>query len=786
MATLIIDLEIDKQGQVQIKQLKDQIKDISNTSKRTSKDVEKDFKNVNKSVGTTIGSFKNLAKTVAGLYAVQKAVQGITAATRRTDELQALTNRLQLVTENTRELERVQRALFQTSQQTRVSLEGTTDLYTRLARSTKTLNVDTKDLIQVTKTINQALIVSGANAQASEAALFQLGQGLGAGALRGEELNSVLEQTPRLAQAIADGLGLSIAQLREFASQGNLTAERVLEALKSQANVVNTEFSQMNKTIAQSTTQLSNSSDAFLLEFSKSIDIVGKLSTTIGDLSKNIDDNLDDYVSAAVTAYATIEKLVSGINLVYESVENGVQILVGAIGTTVYGALKPITFAIETATRGLNALGLASDDSLRKAESINKFVRDSFTNSTDLISDSFKEVNEAYKSATVSVEDRIKLLKEEAQANKKIREEQSKKAQGVGATVATVDSGTEKQTQTTSLANWQRYYEKLGDYSTAWAIEEAQIRSTYIDASEVQLQKIISIEKKAYEDRINNTSKSKQVIEDFNKAYLQTTLTSTEFEISQLTERYLEYQKYVEDKALLDEWYNGEYKKILEYRKDEDKKWQDGASEAFKDYSKTAGLTFDNVKSAANRAIGGLEDVLVDFVTTGKASFSDFANSIIADLARIVIQQNITKPLAQSLGSVDWGTLFSANGNAFTSNGVKAFANGGAFTNSIVSQPTFFEYGGSFGSNSGVMGEAGPEAILPLTRVGNDLGVKSEPSNVVLNIVNQTSSDIQAEQVSSSLQKNSQGQTERVIGIVIEAASSNKNNFRTNLKGLLA
>src|SRR5690606_2746970 len=104
-------------------------------------------------------------------------------------------------------------------------------------------------LLGLTEAVNQAVKLSYASAASGEAALFQLGQGLGAGALRGEELNSVMEQTPRLAQSIADGLKVPIGSLRELAKQGKLTTDVVIEALEDQADVLAKEYGRVPVTI---------------------------------------------------------------------------------------------------------------------------------------------------------------------------------------------------------------------------------------------------------------------------------------------------------------------------------------------------------------------------------------------------------------------------------------------------------------------------------------------------------------------------------------------------------
>jgi hypothetical protein len=134
----------------------------------------------------------------------------------------------------------------------------------------------------------------------------------------------------------------------------------------------------------------------------------------------------------------------------------------------------------------------------------------------------------------------------------------------------------------------------------------------------------------------------------------------------------------------------------------------------------------------------GLTNAITDFVSTGKNSFKDLLTTIKTDIDRILVEKLITAPLKKYLdssmgsGAGFWSmlgqTIFSANGNTFSHGHVTAFANGGAFTNSIVSSPTAF--------NMGVMGEKGPEAVVPLTRTSDGkLGIKSSGGGITVNVI---------------------------------------------------
>jgi lambda family phage tail tape measure protein len=145
------------------------------------------------------------------------------------------------------------------------------------------------------------------------------------------------------------------------------------------------------------------------------------------------------------------------------------------------------------------------------------------------------------------------------------------------------------------------------------------------------------------------------------------------------------------------------------------KTFEYGWSDAFKRYKDEAGNAANTARTLFDTATRGMEDAFVKFATTGKLSFRDLASSIISDLARIAAKKAAVA-IMEGIGSM----FGFANGGAFDG-GVQKFASGGSFSNGVVSSPTYF--------NMGLMGEAGPEAIMPLTRTPNGkLGVQTTGS----------------------------------------------------------
>jgi len=208
---------------------------------------------------------RSLGRALGGIGVAYAGVRALQGLVRTTDQYKLLTGQLRLVTESEEELVDVEQRLFAIAQRTRSGYAETVQLYARVARSSRDLGVSQQELLDITETINKAIQVSGATAQEAAAGVIQLSQGLAAGALRGEELNSVAEQMPRLLEAIIKGvnevnpaLGLTRQNFRELASEGKLTTELIVAALQTQAGVIDQEFARLPRTVDQALTQLSN------------------------------------------------------------------------------------------------------------------------------------------------------------------------------------------------------------------------------------------------------------------------------------------------------------------------------------------------------------------------------------------------------------------------------------------------------------------------------------------------------------------------------------------------
>ncbi len=205
------------------------------------------------------------------------------------DQYTNLAARIKLTTGEGAAFESGLQGVFDVATRTGSALEGTATLFQRINSQAEKLGINQQQALALTETINQAIQVSGGSAQSSEAALVQLIQGLQSGVLRGEEFNSVMEQAPRLAKALADGLGVTTSELRKQAEAGKLTSEVVIGALQGQARVVAGEFSQLPPTVGRAIQNLSTEWTRYVGEVDKANGISTAAAKIINALAGHLD-----------------------------------------------------------------------------------------------------------------------------------------------------------------------------------------------------------------------------------------------------------------------------------------------------------------------------------------------------------------------------------------------------------------------------------------------------------------------------------------------------------------
>jgi len=217
------------------------------------------FDQVNRQLEDMNGKLATAGRTLVAAFSVSALTGAIRGIGEAADSYNLMNARLKLATGSQEEFNTAQSELRRIALSTQTPLSSLATLYGRISRPLKEAGRSQADILKVTEAVATSFRVSGASAQEAENGVIQFAQALGAGALRGDEFNSVAEQAPRLMQALADSLKVPIGSLKEMAAQGLLTADVVTTALVGQLDTLRAEAEQLPETVGGAMTALSDS-----------------------------------------------------------------------------------------------------------------------------------------------------------------------------------------------------------------------------------------------------------------------------------------------------------------------------------------------------------------------------------------------------------------------------------------------------------------------------------------------------------------------------------------------
>lgn len=320
---------------------------------------------------------KGIAATVGGLAAAKKII-GIS------DDLASTRARLNLIVDDGGSVSELEKKIMASAQRSRSAYFDTASAIASLGANAGAAFANTDEIIAFMEQINKQFVIGGASAQGQAAAMLQLTQAMAAGALRGEELNSILENAPGIARAIESYMGIAEGSIKSYAEQGLITAEVVKNAMFAAADETNAKFESMPKTWAQIWTSMQNKALSIFNpiltkinqianseQFTKVTDGIinglagiASVATVVLDLLINVASVVVDNwswlspiilgVAAALGVYYGRLLLVRGAELASAAVSGAVAVAKGIMAAAIM-LVTGATWAQVTAQYGLNA-----------------------------------------------------------------------------------------------------------------------------------------------------------------------------------------------------------------------------------------------------------------------------------------------------------------------------------------------------------------------------------------------------------------------------------------------
>lgn len=209
------------------------------------------------------------------------------------DAMMSLSSRIKLVTKDDAERLQIEQRLYQMSMKNRSSMADLGDLYYKTASASMRFGATQEDVLRLTDIVSKSLIIGGADTTQQKSTILQLSQALGSGVLQGDELRSLRENAPKLMEQIANYFNTDMGGLKTMGAKGELTTEKLMEAILKSGETIDKQFGQITPTIGQAITTLGNKWQKFILDVQNSTGIFGSIAGLILDAVDWVGEAMD-------------------------------------------------------------------------------------------------------------------------------------------------------------------------------------------------------------------------------------------------------------------------------------------------------------------------------------------------------------------------------------------------------------------------------------------------------------------------------------------------------------
>lgn len=686
-----------------------------------------------KSMGGVSKSTKTMASDMGFLTDAFKgwiAVLSIKEVANISDEMQNLSNRLKVViTDGTSAGDTLTR-IIDISKRTYQPVHDVGQVFTTLATVMKGVNPTVDELSALTEGLIDAMKLSGTSGAQMSGAINQLGHALISNTVHVRELRFLLNDIPILAEVLQKKFG---SQLFKDATDGAIKASDVIRALSENLDDIISGAAEMKPTFEQSNNIIKDQFYQTIFNLNEQLGISGiyfKIAATVAQNFNAVLLGLLPAVVALVVQTGYLQKAIKSLlagNLV------GWLVLLGAAFVEIAidcGGLQNVLLLLANTWTTVEIATLSAyRASIKWIPFTGQVVKG--------IDDQIASLEELFRKRTL-----------EYQANKKSAEANSFSALSQKALNDMIedyqdklDSLADKEDKHVEhLDKWQELLKRLNKayQSGAIGIDEYAKKFSQFEVAKMNIE---------LRDGKKNVFDLKDAMDKFNMEAFNRGMANGGVSIDRFNTVVANLQKHKLDRDFkagritLDAYNEG-----IIALKDNTVHLGAAVYTGTQKYLASIGTFSQGISTVVTQAFGHLEDAFIEFTKTGKFNFNTFAQAVLDDLNKIIIRSLIIAPLAKGLlnlipGSTPGpqttvgdpgGTVTpSAKGNAFYNGALQKFATGG-----VVSSPTLFGFGGG---KTGLMGEAGSEAILPLSRgSGGDLGVKASVTPVTVNVINQS------------------------------------------------
>lgn len=318
-------------------------------------------------LGIMQGTMGRLVGPLAAFAGISFSIHSYIAMS---DQLKTIEGQIKNVVKSGKETKRVEEEIYAMAGRSRQSYAESANLFTSVARNASELGKSTDDILKFTEDVSNAMLLGGGSAASQQAALIQLGQALGSGTLRGDELNSIMEQAPKLAETIAKGMGTTIGSLRKLGSEGKLTAKDVFDAVRKQSDSLKKDLGNMPWTVAQASSRIRDSVAQLFFAIENKFGFGDKMARVIATIADQVDKltikinaiDMSTWTPFLITAgiYASVLYMWLHRTVIQSAIITGFNLLGGAVrgvGVAIRGTIGMLS-ALKAAYAVMRAVSL--------------------------------------------------------------------------------------------------------------------------------------------------------------------------------------------------------------------------------------------------------------------------------------------------------------------------------------------------------------------------------------------------------------------------------------------
>lgn len=301
--------------------------------------LNKGLRNGTNAAGGLLGKVKGIVATLA-------AGAGIKALLGLSDKMTSTTARLNFLVDDGGSVDELEQKIMASAQRSRAAYLDTASAIASMGANAGRAFESNDELIAFMEQVNKQFVIGGATAEGQSAAMLQLTQAMAAGALRGEELNSILENAPGIARAIESYMGVAEGSIKSYAEEGLITADVVKNALLSVADETNAKFESMPMTWAQICTKMQNTA---LAAFEPVLTRLNQVANS-AQFNTVIDGAINGLAMLASVATGVLDLLINGASFVVDNWSWISPIVYGLVAAFIaYNAVALITNGINAA-----------------------------------------------------------------------------------------------------------------------------------------------------------------------------------------------------------------------------------------------------------------------------------------------------------------------------------------------------------------------------------------------------------------------------------------------------